>query len=155
MALEMNLAKSRYPPDQTLHLLCPAWRPHVYKRLYLLWIGFYASQVDHEPNKFLGDHAEYVLERVQLHAIRPEDIEHLGQVRDMVRGNLGLNEHVIYIDLHRFADLFLKHHIDQPLVGRSHILKSKRHHLIAVQAVVCDERGVILIWYMHRDLVIP
>ena len=60
-------------------------------------------------------------------------------MRDVVRGNLGFDEHVIYIDLHHFADLFLEHHIDQSLVGHTPILKSKRHHLVAVQAAVCDE----------------
>ena len=100
--------------------------------MYLLWIGFYALLVDHESEKFSRGHAKCALERVELHPILPEDIERISQVRDVVRSDLGLDEHVIYIDLHHFADLFLEHHIDQPLVGRFRILKSKRHHLVAV-----------------------
>ena len=57
-----ELVESHYPPGQTLHLFCLAWRSHVYKGLYLLWIGFYASLVDHEPKEFFEGHAKYALE---------------------------------------------------------------------------------------------
>ena len=40
-------------------------------RMYLLWIGFYASLVDHEPEEFFGGHAECALEWVQRYAIHP------------------------------------------------------------------------------------
>ena len=73
----------------------------------------------------------------------------------MVRGDFGLDEYVVYIDLHCLTNLFLEHHINQMLVGHSCVLESKGHHLIVVQAVVCDKGGVLLIWDVHGDLIIP
>ena len=123
--------------------------------MYVLWISLYPPLVDHEPKKFFGGHADCTLEWIHLYAINPEDIEHIGQVDDVVRGNFGLDEHVIYINLYCLANLFLEHHINQTLVGRSYVLESKGHHLVAVQVVVYDERGMLLIQDVHGDLIIP
>ena len=111
--------------------------------------------LDHKPKEFSGGHTKCALEGVQLHAICPEDFERIDQVSDVVRGNFSLDEHVIYINLHCLANLFLEHHIDQMLVGHSCVLESKGHHLVAVQVVVSDEEGVLLILDMHEDLIIP
>ena len=40
------------------------------------------------------------------------------------------------------------------LVGRTCVLESKGHHLIAVQTAVGDERGMLLIRDVHGDLIV-
>ena len=74
---------------------------------------------------------------------------------EVVGGDFGLDEHVVYISLCCLANLFLEHHVNQMLVGCSCVLESKGHHHVAVQAVVCDEEGVVLIWDMHGDPILP
>ena len=64
------------------------------------------------PRNLFGGHAEYTLEGVQLHAIRPEDIERIDHVGDVVRCYFRLDEHVVYVNLHCLTNLFLEHHIN-------------------------------------------
>ena len=74
---------------------------------------------------------------------------------DVVGGDLDLDDHVVYIDLHCLADLFFEHHVDKRLVGRASVLKSKSHHFVAIQVAIYHERGVFSIWDIHGDLVVP
>ena len=76
-------------------------------------------------------------------------------MRDVVKGNLGLDKPIIYVDFHCFPNLHFEHHVDQPLIGNTHIFESKWHYLIAIQPAICDERGVLLVWDVNRDLIVP
>ena len=76
--------------------------------------------------------------------IHPEDIEHIGQLWDVVKGDFGLDKHVIYIKLYCLANILFEHHINQTLVGRSYVLESDGHHLVAILATVGDKEGVLL-----------
>lgn len=64
------------------------------------------------------------------------------------------DEHVVEIHLYVLSDLLFKDCVDQPLVCRTCILQTKRHHLVAIEGSVHDERRFFLIPLMHLYLVI-
>ena len=66
----------------------------------------------------------------------------------------GFYQHVIYIHLHSCAYLLLEHPVHQPLIGSSCILEPKRHHMITIGSLRCDERGLFLVVWVYTDLVV-
>ncbi|KAI5323668.1 hypothetical protein L3X38_032740 [Prunus dulcis] len=90
----------------------------------------------------------------QLHAILAEQVECLGGVFDVICTLWGLDQHVIHIDFHNFANLLLEDFIHEPLVGCSGVLQPKGHDLVAVGPSLNDERSFCLVVLMHYDLVI-
>ena len=69
-------------------------------------------------------------------------------------GSGGLYQHVIYIHLHGRSYLLLEHPVYQPLISSSCVLEPKRHHTIAIGSLLCDERGLFLVIWVHTDLVV-
>ena len=67
----------------------------------------------------------------------------------------GFYEHIIYVHLHCFSDLFGEHTVDESLVSCASILKTERHHPVAVSAAVSYEYGFLLIVGVHYDLIVP
>jgi hypothetical protein len=65
-----------------------------------------------------------------------------------------LHQHVIHIDLHIPSNLALKHFIHKPLVCCLCVLQTEGHDLVGIQASIGDERGLLLIFKMHEDLVV-
>ena len=57
----------------------------------------------------------------------------------MVRHGHTLYQHIVYVDLHSLPNLRLEHLIHKALIGGFTILKSERHHLVAVAAFRGDE----------------
>ena len=72
----------------------------------------------------------------------------------MIRGEFALDKHVIDVDFHISAYLVVKDGIDQPLVSGPGILQPKWQHTIMVGASVGDEGGVLLVRWVHQDLVV-
>ena len=73
---------------------------------------------------------------------------------DVELGRGGFYKHVIYVYLHSCAYLLLEHPVHQPLVGGSFFLESERHHTITIGSLCCDERGLLLVVWVHTDLVV-
>ena len=65
------------------------------------------------------------------------------------------DQHVIYVDLHRFPYHLLEHLVNQSLVCCLCILQPKRHDLVAVHSSFRDKRSLLYVSGMHFDLVIP
>ena len=63
-------------------------------------------------------------------------------MRDVVCSDLRLDERVIDVDLHCFANLFFEHRVDKTLVGRFGVLEIEQHDLVIVEPAVCDENEV-------------
>ncbi|CAL9025497.1 unnamed protein product, partial [Prunus brigantina] len=90
---------------------------------------------------------------IQLHAIPAEQAECLDKVFDVICTLWGLDQHVVHVDFHSFADLLLEDFIHEPLVGCSGVLQPKGHDLVVVGPPLDDERGFRLVILMHQDLV--
>ena len=69
-------------------------------------------------------------------------------------GSGGFYRHVIYVHLHGRFYLSLEHPVHQPLIGSSYVLEPKRHHMITIGSLPCDERGLFLVIWIHADLVV-
>ena len=66
----------------------------------------------------------------------------------------GFDKHIVNIDFHGLAHQWLKYLCYQPLIGRSDILQAKRHYIVAVYLVWCNEGCFLHIRWVHRNLVV-
>ena len=64
------------------------------------------------------------------------------------------HRHVIYIDFHVPSDLALEHFIHKPLECCLCILQTERHDLVTIQASIGDKCNLLLVFKMHKDLVV-
>lgn len=64
-------------------------------------------------------------------------------------------QHVININFYIMANLVAKNFVDEVLVSGFRVLQTKRHDLITVQPLVCNELYLLLVLKHHPDLVIP
>ena len=67
----------------------------------------------------------------------------------------GLDKHVIDINLHGFTyqrSDYLSHH---PLIGSPYFFQVKRHYVVVVQSMWCNEGCFLYVRRMHRNLIIP
>ena len=67
----------------------------------------------------------------------------------------GFDEHVIIVHLHCLSELFGEHTVDESFISCAGILKTERHHPIAVGSAVGYERGFFLVVGVHHDLIVP
>lgn len=65
-----------------------------------------------------------------------------------------LGEHVVYVDYHGLAKLVTKHLIDKSMIGCTSIFYSKGYEFIAENASLSDECSLLLVVWMHKDLVV-
>ena len=72
----------------------------------------------------------------------------------MLIGQLGLGDHIVYINLHGSSSQLLEYLVHQMLVSSPSILEAKLHHHLAVEALSSDEAGLILIGGVHHDLIV-
>ena len=110
--------------------------------------------VDYETQEFSGRYSEGRLGLIQFHVVVSQDLECLGEMSDVELGCGGFYQHVIYVHLHSCAYLLLEHPVHQPLIGSSCILEPERHHTITIGSLRCDERGLLLVVWVHTDLVV-
>ena len=65
-----------------------------------------------------------------------------------------LHKHVVDINLYILSYLWTKHMIYQPLISCPCVLQTEGHHFVAKQSLAGDEGSLLLISFIHLDLVI-
>ncbi|GMH01892.1 hypothetical protein Nepgr_003731 [Nepenthes gracilis] len=105
---------------------------HVRKGLDFLWVCLDPLLGDYETQECFRGYPKDALSQIQLHLVLTEHLKRLCQITDMVASGSALNEHIVNINFHIAADLFLKYFIYQPLVGGSYVLDVVGHYLIAI-----------------------
>ena len=65
-----------------------------------------------------------------------------------------LEQHVIDVHLHGFADQVCKDFINKVLLHCPNILQSEWHNLVAVDVMICSECHFIFIFEAHAYLVV-
>ena len=70
-------------------------------------------------------------------------------------GISGLDDHVIHISFDILVELSLETSLDSSLIYSSNILQPERHCCVAVSAERGDERGLLLVFFLDRYLVVP
>ena len=83
-----------------------------------------------------------------------ETVERLTQVLQVVDTPEALYKHVIDMHLHGTSDLLLEDLVDHSLESCSGVLQFKGHHLAAVDPSIKDECHLVLIEWMHINLVV-
>ena len=63
-------------------------------------------------------------------------------------------QHVVNVYLDISSNLMCEHLVYEPLVRCTHIFEAEWHHFIAEDALASDERHLLLIHFIHFDLVI-
>ena len=64
------------------------------------------------------------------------------------------HKHVVDINLYIPSYLWMKHMIYQPLISCPCVLQTEGHHFVAKQALAGDEGSLLLISFIHLDLVV-
>jgi hypothetical protein len=70
-------------------------------------------------------------------------------------GVFGLDDHVIHIGFDVLVELPLETGLDSSLVGSAGVLQPEGHGCVAVCAKQGDERGLLLVFFLDCDLVVP
>ena len=139
---------------EALYFFHVPWWCHLHYGPNLVWVNFDTSLRHHEPQELSGRHPECTLARIKLHVVRPESVEGLPEVVQMVVLPSTFYQHVIYVNLDVSSDLMHKHFIHEPLIRCACILKTERHHLIVEEALTGDERSFLLINFVQFDLIV-
>ena len=63
-------------------------------------------------------------------------------------------QHVVNIELDISPNLLCEHLVHEPLVRRACIFKAKLHYLIAKEALASNEQSLLLIYFVHSDLIV-
>jgi hypothetical protein len=81
--------------------------------------------------------------------------ESLFEVVDEGTGVSGLDDHVIHIGFDVLVELPLEEGLDSSLIGGAGVLQPEGHGRVVVCAKRGDERGLLLVFFLDRDLVVP
>ena len=63
-------------------------------------------------------------------------------------------QHVVNIDLDISSNLMCEHFVHEPLRCCARIFEAEWHHFVAEEALVGDERSLLLIHFVYFDLVV-
>jgi len=65
-----------------------------------------------------------------------------------------LHKHVVDVYLYGVSSLLFEDLVEHSLESCSSILQSERHHLVALDSSVGDECRLVLVWWIHFDLIV-
>ena len=65
-----------------------------------------------------------------------------------------LDEHVINVHFHGLAEIVGEHLVNEPLVRGTSVLEPEGHDFVAKDAPLHDKGGLLLIFQVHKYLVI-
>jgi hypothetical protein len=70
-------------------------------------------------------------------------------------GVSGLDDHVIHVGFDVLVELSLETGLDSSLIGGAGVLQPERYGRVAVDAEWADECGLLLVFFLKSDLVVP
>jgi hypothetical protein len=81
--------------------------------------------------------------------------ESLFKIVDEGTGLSGLDDHVIHVGFDILIELLLEAFLDSSLICGAGVLQPEGHGRVAVRVERGDERGLLLVFFLDRDLVLP
>jgi hypothetical protein len=93
--------------------------------------------------------------QVELPAVLSQGCQSLFKIGDEPVGVSGLDDHIIHIGFDVLVGLPLETGLDSSLVGSAGVLQPEGHGRVAVTAKRGDERGLLLVFFLDSDLVVP
>jgi hypothetical protein len=91
----------------------------------------------------------------ELPAVLSQGCESLFKIGDERVGVSGLHDHVMHVGFDILVELPLEAGLDSSLIGRAGVLQPEGHGRVAVHAKRGDERGLLLVFFLDCDLVVP
>ena len=76
----------------------------------------------------------------------PQDLKNIPEVVNVLKFQLTLDHHIVYINFNILAQLCLKHPSHHPLISKPCIFQSKMHHLVMVVSNRSDKSCFLLIF---------
>jgi hypothetical protein len=110
---------------------------------------------DDEAEYFSRRYAEDALVRVELPAVLLQGCKSLFKIGDERLGISGLDDHVIHVGFDVLVGLSLETGLDSSLVSGASILQPERHDRVVVGTERGDERGLLLVFFLDSNLVVP
>jgi hypothetical protein len=107
-----------------------------------------------KPSSF-PDGTPKTLVRVELPAVLSQGCESLFKIGDERVRVSGLDNHIIHVSLDVLVELSLETDLDSSLVGSAGVLQPERHGCVAVGTERGDERGLLLVFFLDSNLVVP
>jgi hypothetical protein len=92
---------------------------------------------------------------VELPLVLSQRCESLFKIGDERIRVSSLDDHVIHVGFNILVELLLEGGLDSSLTGSTGVLRSERHHRVEVGAEWGDERGLLLVFFLDYDLVVP
>jgi hypothetical protein len=108
-----------------------------------------------KPSSLPEGTPKMLLVRVEVPAVLVQGCESLFKVVDEGTGVSGLDDHVIHVGFDVLVELPFEAGLDSSLIGSAGVLQPERHGRVAVRAKRGDERGLLLVFFLDRDLVVP
>ena len=102
-------------------------------------ISFNTSTGDNETQELSGWYAENAFFRIELDVICSEVVECEPQVAYQRVDVFGFDDHIVYVCLYCFADLFLQTCLNHALLCCAGVFEPKRHCVKIEGTVWCDE----------------
>ena len=94
------------------------------------------------------------LARIKLHIVKAKGVEGFPEIIQMIVLPSTFYQHVVNVDLDISSNLMCKHLVHEPLICRARVFKAKRHYFVIEEALASDERSLLLIRFVHFDLVV-
>jgi hypothetical protein len=91
----------------------------------------------------------------ELPPVLPQGCESLFKIGDKRVRVSGLDDHVIHIAFNVLVELSLETGLDSLLLRSAGVLQPGRHCCVAVGAKRGDKRGLLLVFFLDCDLVVP
>jgi hypothetical protein len=92
---------------------------------------------------------------VELPLVLSQRCKSLFKIGDERVGISGLDDHVIHVGFNILVELLLEAGLDSLLVGGVGVLQLERHRRVAIGAEQGDERGLLLVFFLDSNLVVP
>ena len=118
------------------------------------WISFNTSTGDNESQELSGWYAENAFFRIELDVICSEVVECEPQVVYQRVDVFGFDDHIVYVCLYYFVDLFLQTCLNHALICCAGVFEPKRHCVETEWAVWCDKCRYGLVGLHRLDLVV-
>jgi hypothetical protein len=87
--------------------------------------------------------------------ILTQGCESLFKIVDEGAAVSGLDDRIMHVGFDVLVELPLEAGLDSSLVCGAGVLQTERHGRVAIRAKRGDERGLLLVFFLDRDLVVP
>ena len=129
-------------------------RCHFYYGPDLVWASLSTSLGHHEPQELSCRHPEHTYAGIELHVVRVKGVKGFLEIIQMIVLFSAFYQHVVNIDLDISSNIMCEHLVHKHLICCTHVLEAKWHHFVVEETLAGNKQSLLLIHFVHFDLVI-